>query len=190
MAGVRGYSAHTPARGGAAARGIARLGRLKHRPAQQKRGCARLPGRCVEPSTHLQTQRARLAHNRGQRPRMQSFFHDAQDLGVLPAIDPHDAGRVETEARQPWRIAIGAARCPQHISLAAAQNACRHRCGESRHRGRKFSLQPVRPELVKRAKLQAAPWKRRIHPRIRKRQNEPAFRNFQMMAFKGADLHP
>ncbi len=159
-------------------------------PPQENRGDARLAGCRIEPPPGLQAQRARLAQNRGQRPRMKRLLHHAQNLGILPAIDPDDASRIEAEARQPRRIAIGPARRPQHMSLLLTQNAGRHRCGKRGHRGRKFALQSIRPEFMKRAELQAATRKRRIQPPIRKGQNAAAFLRFQMMALKGADLHP
>jgi len=121
---------------------------------------------------------------------MKRLFHDAQNLGILPAIDPNDAGRIEPEAAQAGRITVGPARSPQHEALAALQDAGRHRCGKRRHGRRQLGLHPVRPELVKRAKLQAAAWKRRVETPICKGQNAAASRCFQMMALKQAHLHP
>jgi hypothetical protein len=67
-------------------------------PPQKKRRGTGLPGRGIEPAPHLQIQRACLAQNRAQRSRMQGLLHDAQNLRILPAIGPDDAGRVEAEA--------------------------------------------------------------------------------------------
>jgi hypothetical protein len=43
---------------------------------------------------------------------------------------------------------------------------------------------------VKRAKLQAAMRKRRVQPAILERQNLLGLARFQVVALKGADLHP
>ncbi len=103
-----GHSAHPPAGGRGAARGATGL-QIEKRPPQEKRCHARLPRRRVQPSPCFQAQRSCLADNRGQRPRMQSLFHDAQNLVILPAFNPEDAGRIEPEANEAGRIAIGAA---------------------------------------------------------------------------------
>ena len=55
---------------------------------------------------------ARLAKDGSQRARVQSLFHDAQDLGILRTVDPDDAGRIEAQAEEARRIAIGLARRP------------------------------------------------------------------------------
>ncbi len=60
-------------------------------PPQEQRRDTGLPGGGVEPSRRLEAQRARLAQNRGQRAGMQGFLHDAQNIGILCAIDPDDA---------------------------------------------------------------------------------------------------
>ncbi len=76
------------------------------------------------------------------------------------------------------------------MSFPFVQNPGRHRCRKRRHRRRKFGLQPIRPELVKRAKLQAAVRKRGVQPAILKRQNLIAQARFQKVTLKGADFHP
>ena len=67
-------------------------------PPQEQRRSTGLPGGGIEPARGLQVQRGRLAQNRRRRTRMQGFLHDAQDLGLLRAIDPDDAGRIEAQA--------------------------------------------------------------------------------------------
>ncbi len=109
-------------------------------PPHKKRGCARLPGGGVEPSPRLQGQRARLAHDGAKRTRLQSLLHDAQNFGVLPAIDPDDAASIEAEAGEPRQIAIAPARSPQERTASAPQNTGRHRRGETCHGGCEFSL--------------------------------------------------
>ena len=89
------YGAHPPAGGRSPARATTALRGFEKRPPQEKRRRARLPRRRVQPSPRLQAQRSCLAYNGGQRLRMQGLFHDAQNLVVLPAIDPDDAGGVE-----------------------------------------------------------------------------------------------
>ncbi len=121
---------------------------------------------------------------------MQSLLHDAQNFVILPAFDPDDAERIEAEAEEAGRIAIGTVRSPQRISFPLSQNPGCHRCGESCHGGRKFSLQPIRSELVKRAKLQAAVREGGVQTAILKRQNLIARARLQVMPLKGSDLHP
>ncbi len=157
-----GYSAHAPARGRSAARAAASFRGLEKGSPQEKRCDTRLPRSRVKPASRLQAERARLANNGSERPRMQSLLHDAQNLGVLPAFDPDDAERIEAEAVEAGRIAIGKARSPQRISFPLSQNPRCKGCGKGCHGGCKFGLQPVRSELVKRTKLQAAVGKRRV----------------------------
>ncbi len=102
-------SADAPACDGSAAWAAAVFGGLEKGASQEKGGDTRVAGRRVEPAPRLQAQRSCLAYNGGNRPRMQSLFHDAQNLIVLPAIDPDDPGRIEPEADETGRIAIGAA---------------------------------------------------------------------------------
>jgi hypothetical protein len=142
---------------------------------QEKGGRARLPGRRVEPAPSLQAQCARFAQHGGQRPRMQRLFHDAQDLAVIPALNPDDAARIEAEARETRRVAVASDRRPEEMTLAAAKDARRNRRGETRDRGREFSLQPPRREFMERAGLQAAAREGRIEADVRERQNAAVF---------------
>ncbi len=159
-------------------------------PPQQKRRRARLPGRRVEPPPGLQGKRARFAEHGGKRPRMQRLLHHAQNLVVLPALDPDDAAWIEAEAREPRRVAIAPARNPQERAAPAAQDASRNRRGETRHGGREFTLQPLGRELMQRAERQAALRERRIQARILERQDAAVPGGLQMMALQGADLRP
>ncbi len=121
---------------------------------------------------------------------MQRLLHDAYDFGVLPALDPDDARRVEAEADEARQITIGLASSPQDISFLGLRNHGGCRCGKRGDRGRQFRLEPIGSELVKRAKLQAALRKRRVQPPIGERQEAAVFGCFQMMALKGANVHP
>ena len=121
---------------------------------------------------------------------MQSLLHDAQNLVVLPAIDPDDARGIKAEGCEAWHIAIGAARSPKRVSFPDAQNPGSHRGRKRRHCRRKFGLQAVRAELVKRAKLQGPVRKRRVQAAILKRQSLLAQARLQVVPLKGADLHP
>jgi hypothetical protein len=121
---------------------------------------------------------------------MQSLLHDAQNLGILPAFDPDDADWIEAEAGKAGRIAIGAAQSPERVSFLGPQNPGRNRRRKGRHRRDKFGFKPIRPELVKRAKLKAAMRKRRVQLGILKRQRLIAGARFQRVTLKGADLHP
>jgi hypothetical protein len=183
-------STHAPAGSRSTARAATGLRGFEKRPPLEKRCHARLPRGRVQPSSRFQAQRSRLSHDGGKRARMQSLLHDAQDLVVLPAIDPDDALSVEAEAGEAGQIAIGAARSPKRVSFPDAQNPGRYRCSKRRHRGRKFGFKPIGPELVKRAKLEAAMGKGRVQPAILERQNLIALARFQVVPFKGTDLHP
>ena len=121
---------------------------------------------------------------------MQSLLHDAQNLGILPAFDPDDTRRLQAEAGEAGRIAIGAAQSPERVSFFGPQNPGRNRCRKGRHRRDKFGFKPIRPELVKRAKLKAAMRERRVQPAILERQDLIALACLQMAPLKGADLHP
>jgi len=159
-------------------------------PPQKKRRGAGLPGCGIEPAPHLQTERARLAQNRSQRPRVQGLLHDAQNLGILSAIGPDDAGRVEAKAGQAWRIAIGKACGPEEKSILAVQDPARG-CGrESRHGRRRFALTWPRTKFVKCRSLQTASRQRCIEPPAGEGYRAGLPGCFQTMAFEGADLHP
>jgi hypothetical protein len=164
-------SAYAPAGGRSAARAATGLGRLEKRPPQEQGGDARLPRRGIEPPGRLQAQRPRLTDNNGKRPRMKGLLHDAQNLGILPAFDPDDAGRLQAEAGEAGRIAIGAAQSPERISFPDAQNPGGHRRHKRRHRRRKLGFKSIRQELVKRAKLKAAMRERRVQPAVLERQD-------------------
>jgi hypothetical protein len=109
-------------------------------PPQEKRRGTGFPGRRIEPAPHLQTQRTYFAQNRGQRTRMQGFFHDTENFRILRAMDPDNAGRIEAEAGKAWRIAIGKARGPEEKSILLAQNLGCGYCRESRRSHRRFAL--------------------------------------------------
>jgi hypothetical protein len=102
-------------------------------PPQEQRRSAGLPGGGIEPACGLEVQRARLAQNRRHRARMQGFLHDAQDLGLLRTVDPDDAGRIEAQAEEARRMAIGLTRRPQEKAIVFAQNVRRHNCREGGH---------------------------------------------------------
>ena len=121
-------------------------------PPQEQRRSAGLPGGGIEPARGLQVQRARLAQNRGHRARMQGFLHDAQDLGLLRTVDPDDAGRIEAQAEEARRMAIGLTRRPQEKTIVLAQNFRRHNCREGGHGRRQFALQAACAKFVERAK--------------------------------------
>jgi hypothetical protein len=183
-------SAHAPAGGRSAARAGACFGRLKKRPPQEQGGDSRLARRGVEPPARLQAQRPRLADNGGKRARMQGLLHDAQNFGILPAFDPHDAGRIQAEAGEARRITIGAAQSPERISFPDAQNPGGCRRSKRRHRRRKLGFESIRQELVKRAKLKAAVRERRVQSAILERQDLIALACLQAPPLKGLDLHP
>ena len=183
-------SAHAPAGGRSAARGATGLGRLKKRPPQEKGSDPRLARCSVEPPACLQAQRPRLADNGGKRARMQGLLHDAQNFGILPAFDPDDAGRLQAEAGEAGRIAIGVAQSPERISFPDAQNSGGRRRRKRRHRRRKLGFKSIRQELVKRAKLKAAIRQRRVQPAILERQDLIALACLQAPPLKGLDLHP
>jgi hypothetical protein len=67
---------------------------------------------------------------------MKRFLHDTKNLGVFPAIDPHDAGGIEPKAREPCDVAIRMADGPQGNAAPKAKNGGGHRCGEGCYRGR------------------------------------------------------
>ena len=113
-------SAHAPAGGRSAARAATGLGRLEKRAPQEKGGDIRLARCGIEPPARLQAQRPRLTDNGGKRPRMKGLLHDAQNLGILPAFDPDDTRRLQAEAGEARRIAIGAAQSPERISFPDA----------------------------------------------------------------------
>ncbi len=117
---------------------------------------------------------------------MQGFLHDAQDPGVLRAFDPNDAGRIEAQAGQARRIAIGLARRPEKKAIVRTQNFRRHRRRKGRHGRRQFAFQAACAKFVERAKCQAASRQRSIQPRVRERQN--AGIRLQTVAFERADL--
>jgi hypothetical protein len=144
-----------------------------------------LPGRGIEPAPRLQAQRTRLTQNSGQRLRMQGLLHDA-----LPAIGPDDAGQVEAEARQAWRIAIGKACGPKEKSILAMQKPGCGYCRESRRSCCRFAFAWPCAKFVKRRGFQAALRQRCIELRVGEgyRAGLPGY--FQTMAFEGADLHP
>jgi hypothetical protein len=102
-------SANAPAGGCGGARAGACFGRFEKRPPQEKGGYPRSAGRSVEPPACLQAQRPRLSYNGGKRERMESLLHDAQNLSIFPAFDPDDTRRIQAEADEAGRIAIGAA---------------------------------------------------------------------------------
>jgi hypothetical protein len=102
-------SANAPAGGCSAARAGACFGRFEKRPPQEKGSDPRLARRSVEPSACLQAQRSCLSYNGGKRERMESLLHDAQNLSIFPAFDPDDTRRIQAEADEAGRIAIGAA---------------------------------------------------------------------------------
>ena len=79
-----------------------------------------MTGGGVEPARGLQGKRARFAQDGGKCAGMQGFLHDTQDLGVLRAIHPDDAGGIEAKARETWRVAIGAGRGPEEKAIAFA----------------------------------------------------------------------
>jgi hypothetical protein len=79
-----------------------------------------LAGRRFQSLPRLQAQRASLAYDGGSAARMQGLFHDAQDLVVLPAIDPDDARGIKPEADEAGQIAVGAARSPKCVSFPDA----------------------------------------------------------------------
>jgi hypothetical protein len=149
-----------------------------------------LTRRGIEPPARLQAQRSRLSYNGGKRERMESFFHDAQNLGILPAFDPHNTRRLQAEAGEAGRIAIGAAQSPERISFPDAQNSGGRRRRERRHRRRKLGFESIRQELVKRAKLKTAMRERRVQPAILERQDLIALACLQVAPLKGAYLHP
>ena len=125
-------------------------------PPQEQRRSAGLPGGGVEPARGLQVQRARLAQNSRHRARMQGFLHDAQDLGLLRTVDPDDAGRIEAQAGQARRMAIGLTRRPQQKTIVLMQNFRRHNCREGGHGRRQFALQAACAKFVERAKGKTA----------------------------------
>jgi hypothetical protein len=126
-------------------------------PPQEQRRCTGLPGGGIEPARGLQVQSARLAQDRRHRARMQGFLHDAQDFGLLRAFDPDDAGRIEAQAEEARRMAIGLTRCPQEKTIVLVQNFRRHRCREGGHGRRQFALQAACAKFVERAKRKPAP---------------------------------
>jgi hypothetical protein len=182
--------ANAPAGGRSAARAATGLGRFEKRPPQEKGSDPRLARRGIESPARLQAQRPCLTDNGGKRARMQGLLHDAQNLGILPAFDPDDAGRLQAEAGKAGRIAIGAAQGPERISFPDAQNSGGDRRRKRRHRRRKLGFESIRQELMKRAKLKAAMRERRVQPAILERQDLIALACLQVTLLKGADLHP
>ena len=182
--------ADAPAGARSAARAATGLGRLEKRPPQEKGSDPRLTRRGIESPARLQAQRPRLTHNGGKRERMKGLLHDAQNLGILPAFDPDDARRLQAEAGEAGRIAIGAAQSPERRSFPDAQNSGGDRRHKRRHRWRKLGFESIRQELVERAKLKAAMRERRVQPAILERQDLIALACLQARPLKGADLHP
>ena len=183
-------SAYAPAGGRSAARAATGLGRLEKRPPQEQGGDIRLARSSIEPPARLQAQRPRLTDNDGKRPRMKGLLHDAQNLGILPAFDPDDTRRLQAEAGEAGRIAIGAAQSPERTSFLDAQNSGGCRRHKRRHRRRKLGFESIRQELVKRAKLKAAVRERRVQPAILERQDLIALACLHVAPLKGEDLHP
>ena len=183
-------SADAPAGGRSAARAAACFGRFEKRPPQEKGGAPRLARRRIEPPARLQAQRSRLTYNGGKRARMKGLLHDAQNLGILPAFDPDDTRRLQAEADEAGRIAIGAAESPERISFPDAQNSGGRRRCKRRHRRRKLGFESIRQELVERAKLKAAMRERRVQSAILERQDLIALACLHVTPLKGEDLHP
>ncbi len=117
---------------------------------------------------------------------MQGFLHDAQDLGLIRAADPNDAGRIEAQAGQARRITVSLARRPEQEAIVRTQNFRRHGCRKGGHGRRQFAFQAACAKFVECAKCQAAPWQGRIQPRVRERQNARV--RLQTVAFERADL--
>jgi hypothetical protein len=121
---------------------------------------------------------------------MQGLLHDTQNLCILLAIGPDDAGRVEAKAGQAWRIAIGKACGPEEKSILAPQDPGCGSYRKSRYGRSRFALAWACAKFVKRCRLQAASRHRSIERWLGEGYSTELSGCFQTTAFKGANLHP